>query len=290
LHVIEEFLSSWTLFQSAYLAGWLIAALLGVVGVLVVARDQIFLGAAVSQASMLGLTVGVHASSMAFLATSDWYEIDIFTSIFGGAFAVAGALITVRVARWNRASQEAITGWIFAFGMSLSVLLVAHSPHGLEEVQRLLASTLIGATSADVWVFAALLLVTATVLLRAWRTLALVVMDPEMARALGVPVVLYERLLYVWLGIGVAFSLRVSGLVYTFGCLVLPALFAKSVCRDLRSMLFVAPIVALASAVVGFVLAHHYDLPPAHVVVVILATLVAVGWVSPTVSARQPTK
>ena len=57
--MIESFLDSWELFAHAYLSGWLIAAVLGLVGVSVVARDQIFLGAAVAQASVLGITVGI---------------------------------------------------------------------------------------------------------------------------------------------------------------------------------------------------------------------------------------
>lgn len=284
--MIEGFLSSWSLFQNAYLAGWLIAALLGAVGVLVVARDQIFVGAAVSQASMLGITVGVHAGAAMSFASAQWYDLDLFTSLCGGIFAVTGALLTVGAEGRRWASQEAVTGWIFAVGMSLSVLLVAHSPHGLEEVERLLASTLIGATALDLAAFTVLGLTTLFVLLRWWQTIVLVVMDPDMARALGVRVLWSERLLYVWLGVTVAFSLRVSGLVYTFGCLVLPALLAKSVCREVRSMLVVAPLTAFVCAVVSFVLAHHYDLPPAHVVVVLLAALVAIGWLLPAKRSR----
>ena len=72
--------------------------------------------------------------------------------------------------------------------------------------------------------------------------------DPEMARAVGVPVHRWDRMLAVWLGITVAFSMHVAGLLYTFGCLVLPALVAKNVCREVRPMLWVAPTVAAYSA------------------------------------------
>lgn len=279
--MIDEFLGSWPLFANAYIAGWLIAALLGAVGVLVVARDQIFLGAAVAQASMLGITVGIRFAAAFSVVAVDWYDLDLFGSLSGGVFAMVGALLTVGVPRRGRVTQEAVTGWIFAIGMAGSVLLVAHSPHGLEEVERLLASTLIGATSVDLTVFSLFCGVTALALIARWRTIVLVVMDPEMARALGVRVLLVERLLYVWLALTIAFSLRVSGMVYTFGCLVLPALFAKSVCREFRTMWLVASSVALGSAVASFIVAHSLDLPPAHVVVVMLGAWVALGWVWP---------
>ena len=57
--MIEAFVDSWGLFADTYLAGWAVAVLLSLVGVWVVARDQIFLGAAVSQASTLGTAVAI---------------------------------------------------------------------------------------------------------------------------------------------------------------------------------------------------------------------------------------
>jgi len=272
--VIAEFLSSWSLFGDAYISGCLIAALLGVIGVLVVARDQIFLGAAVSQASMLGLTIGLEVG----WTGAGWYEFDAFTSILGGVFAIAGALVTASFRSSDAESREAVTGWLFCVGMSLSVLLVAHSPHGLEEVHRLVSSTLVGATRIDVDLLAMLAAITAIVLAVAWRTCILVIMDPEAAKAAGVRVDWWDRAMYIWLGIAIALSLRVSGLVYSFGFLVLPALVAKSVCREMRTMLLVAPGVALVIAAVSFVVAHSYDLPPAHVGVAGLCAAVLGAW------------
>ena len=55
--MIQDFASSWHLFHNSYLAGWLIGLLLALIGVLVVARNQIFIGVAVSQASTLGIAL-----------------------------------------------------------------------------------------------------------------------------------------------------------------------------------------------------------------------------------------
>jgi ABC-type Mn2+/Zn2+ transport system permease subunit len=45
--MITEFLHSWELFHNTYLAGWCIGLFLSLVGILAVARDQIFLTAAI---------------------------------------------------------------------------------------------------------------------------------------------------------------------------------------------------------------------------------------------------
>lgn len=276
--MIYEFLSSWPLFHNTYLAGWEVAVLLSLVGVVVVARDQIFIGAAISQASVLGLTVGMWLGRVSSLSSGGWYQFDAFVSLCGGIFAVLGALLTASPGSTRRESREAVTGWVFLLGLGASVLLVAHSPHGLEEVHRLVISTLIGATTADVALFGAMTVLTIAGLAYWREEILLLLFDPEMARAAGMRSLVWDRLLYIWIGITVAFSLRVSGMVYTFGCLVLPALFARIVCREARMMFVVSPAVALAVSLAAFVLAHHYDFPPAHLAITLLVGVVAIGW------------
>lgn len=277
--MIYEFISSWSLFHNTYLAGWEIAVLLSLVGVIVVVRDQIFIGAAISQASVLGLTAGMWLGRLTSLADGDWYHFDAFVALFGGGFAVLGALITANPGAARRESREAVTGWVFLLGIGASVLLVAHSPHGLEEVHRLVISSLIGATAVDVILFLAMVVVTIGLFAYWQDEILLLLFDREMAQAVGLRSALWDRLLYVWLGFTVAFSLRVSGMVYTFGCLVLPALLARVLCREARTMLVVSPIVALAATLAAFVLAHHYDFPPAHLAITLMVGLVGVGWV-----------
>ena len=277
--MIENFLDSWSLFQYTYLSGWLIGLLLSLLGVLVVARDQIFIGAAVSQASMLGIAVGIWLGDTLSHDPHSWWRSDLFHSIMGGTFAVLAALLPAfGQHRDGQETHEALTGWIFIVSISLSILLMAHSPIGMEEINRLLSSTIIGARLTDVWIFAGLLLVTATVLFFCYRQALLLVLDPEMARAVGLQVDLWNRLSSIWLGIVVGFSIHVSGVVFGFASLVLPALIAQNVCRKIRYLFLVAPAVSLGTGVVAFVLANEYDYPPGQMAAACLSLLVVVAW------------
>ncbi|MGH9388628.1 MAG: metal ABC transporter permease, partial [Vicinamibacteria bacterium] len=73
-------------------------------------------------------------------------------------------------------------------------------------------------------------------------------------------------------------SIRASGMLYSFGCLVLPALVAKNVCREVRPMFLVAPLFAFATGVIGFALADLYDFPPAQLTVALFSLLLAIAW------------
>ena len=109
-----------------------------------------------------------------------------------------GAEPFVRETTRRADSHESITGFVFLASSSAAVLLMAHSPHGMEEINRLLSSTLIGATTTDVAVFALLLVVTAGALVLRGAELVLLVMDHEMAEAVGVPVRLWNGVIAVW--------------------------------------------------------------------------------------------
>jgi ABC-type Mn2+/Zn2+ transport system permease subunit len=276
--VIQEFLSSWPLFQNTYLVGWLIALLLSLVGVLAVARDQIFIGAAISQASTLGIALGMWIGTWVAPDNQSWLHAEGFLSAMAVAFSLMAALITSGWAEAKAESHEAITGWAFLISASLSILIVSHSPHGLEEIHRLLASSIIGATRADVWGFGALAGLTALFLVATHRRTLLFLIDPAMAAAVGMNTGRWAAIISTLLGLAVGLSIRSSGMLYTFGCLVLPALVAKNLCREVRPMFLVAPLIALITCIIAFVLANHYDYPPAQMTVALLSLLLTIAW------------
>jgi ABC-type Mn2+/Zn2+ transport system permease subunit len=277
--MIEAFFSSWPLFHNAYLSGWLIGLALSLIGVLIVARDQIFIGAAVSQASMLGIAVAILVGSWITLDDHHWVRSDVFHAAIGGLFSIIAALFTVRGSKTaGRESHEAVTGWVFLLSVSMSILLMSHSPHGLEEVHRILSSTIIGATRMDVWIFSGMTAVTVVTLWYCHRPSLLIVMDREMAKAVGLRVGWWDAIFSVWLGAVVGFSIHVAGVVYAFACLVLPAVIAKNLSREVRTMFFLSPLVALITGILSFVLANYYDYPPGQMATAVLCCLLVVAW------------
>ena len=273
---MQAFFDSWPLFRETYLAAWWIAALLGLVGVLVVARDQIFVGAAISQASTLGIALGMSVGAALAPEGSVWRS-DHFLSLVAVLCAVGASLLIARTGAVGRESHEAVTGFVFLLGASASVLVIARSPHGLDEVQKLVASSVIGATMQDVLVFAGLLVVTALLFFLRRRPLVLFAMDPLMARAVGVSR-WWDSAAAAWLGLVMGVTIRSAGMLYAFGCLVLPALVAKNVCRATLPMFVVAPLVAVVAAVAGFVSGNVFNLNEAQLTVSLLCALLGLAW------------
>jgi len=284
--MIAEFASTWPLFADAYVAGWILAALLGLCGVLVVARDQVFFGAAIAQASTLGIAIALVVEAM------HPFGLQLHGHpVHARAWAVVMsgvASVGIEVVAGRRETREAVTGFVFLASTALAILLVAHSPFGFDEVQRLLSSTLIGASRADAWIFGIALLTIAAVIAARRDTLLLIAIDPVMAEASGLRVRAWSIGIAIVLAVVVGLGIRIAGLLYVFGCLVLPALIAKQVCRTLSAMFIVAPLAAVATAVSGFVLAHGADLPPAHIAIALQAAVLACVWSARAVLRRGP--
>ena len=272
--MIEHLILYWELFADSFLTGCFVAWLLAQVGVLVVARDQIFLGAAVSQASTLGIAIVLALGVV--VGEESWMRSAHFSTVIAVVFSVVAAFVTSGVG--NRESQEAVTGWVFLIAGSLSILIVTGSPHGQEEVHNLLFSSIVVAQRTEVWLFGTLAIVTTAVVLFRRNHFLLFTIDPAMATAVGMRSSIWSLVTATWLGVSVGLAISSSGLLFTFGCLILPPLVAKNVLRELRPMLVLSPVIAVGATAVSFVLADRFGYPPGQLTVAALGLLLVVAW------------
>jgi ABC-type Mn2+/Zn2+ transport system permease subunit len=265
--MILEFLESWALFSHTYISALLIGASLSLMGVVVVARGNIFVAAALAQASVLGV------------ALSLFFEIG--QPVLFAVFCSVGAslLVSRKHQEGGVSTSEEITGWIFLAGGSLSVLLLARMPYGLKEIQSLFSSSIIGAGSVDIIVFAVLLFVFVGFLALRMRRLTLYLSDPVMAAAVGANIILWSIAISSTLGLVTGLAIRSSGMLFTFGSMILPAQMAKIMCRNISGMFLVAPLMSIFCVLLGLVLGNYYDLPPAQTVVALMCFLLVLTWV-----------
>jgi ABC-type Mn2+/Zn2+ transport system permease subunit len=275
--VIKAFLESWPLFGDAWLSGALLALSLALAGVVVVARDQVFVGAAVAQASTLGISVGLLAG-LEVPGPLAAAEGGSGLSWMAVGFGVAASLLLGLRRPPGRETRESLTGWVFLVASGLSILLLTESPQGLKEVQRVLTSSLIGAGPEDVLWLLGLAAFGVGFVLWGGPRLVLLAVDPPMAEAVGLRTRVWSAVTSLWIGVVLGLSIRVAGTLFAFGCLVLPVMAARNVCRRSLPLFLWSPVVAVAVTGVAFVLAHGWDHPPAQEAVALLAGTVAATW------------
>lgn len=251
--------------RTALLAGLIIGGVCAYMGVHVVLRRIVFVGAALAQVSSAGvglaLLTGLNPSLMALLLT------------LGGvaAFSVQS--------RDRRTAQENLIGIGYAVASALAVLFVAKSAQGEAHLLDVLSGNILTVNPAQLW-WAAGLCVLAVVLHQLFHKQFLFsAFDADTAQTSGFRVAWWDLFFFLLLGVVVALSIRLAGTLLVFGFLVLPALTGLALSRHLSGIYLIAVGSAMVATVAGLYLSFRMDLPsgPAIVACSFIIMLVASG-------------
>lgn len=278
---MDDFLLAWSLFHDAWLVALFLATLLPLCGIVLVLRQQLFLSAAVGQASTLGIALGIYCYCGLAPAVS---PAGGHTETFALLLALAGgsltAVLAMRALSTSGSQVEARSAWMFLAGGSLSVLLSSSDPHGLEEIKRLTLSSLLGVSPLDTWLAGGGLVLSIALLVLARRRVLLWAMDPVTTLVHGSSVLALDVAVGGWIGICTGFSIHATGMLFAFGVTVLPVLIARELARSLAAVLWLAPAIGLCGTAAALYVAHLRDWPPGQVAVggLVLGLPLAAAW------------
>jgi ABC-type Mn2+/Zn2+ transport system permease subunit len=251
-------------FRRALLASLLIGVTLSVMGVYVVLRRIIFVGAALAQMSAagvaLGILLGVHGEAVGMVA------------------ALLGvALLSIHPKKVGLPGEGPI-GIGYALASTLAILFVAKTPGGEADTLLLLYGNILAVPDwhlLELWVLAPAL-VLLHVLLR--RRFLVTCFSPDAARASGVRVGAWTLLLYVTLGTGIAAGMEIAGSLLTFTYLVVPALAGQMLARRSWHMPAIAVAVAVVGTIAGLAGSVLWDLPSGPTIVAALCAEAGAAW------------
>jgi zinc/manganese transport system permease protein len=203
--------------QTAFLAGTLIALMAGSVGYFMVLRKQSFVGHTLAN-------IGFAGAAGATLI--DWSPV-----IGLLVFCIAGAIgISVLGGRYKRTQsrQGVAIGAIQTFTLSLGLLFIhLSSSSNAALVYTILFGAVLGISDRDVNVIALTTVVSLAGLIAIARPLLFASIDPDVALARGVPVLLLDNIFLILLAFAVSQAVQVVGVLLIFALLVTPAAIAQ---------------------------------------------------------------
>jgi len=233
------------------LLGCLIAgAMCSAVGTFVVRLKLSSLGFAMSHAAFAGAALGL------LITTLD----PTWTAIL---FAIAMAATLGPIADRSGLQVDTIVGATFPLTMALGLVFIHQAPSsGIGSgALSLLWGSVLGITMGQVAVLGVALAVTVIVLLLHGRMFFALLLDRRLAQASGVNTTRAFYVLLFLVAIVVAVSLRVTGGLLIYALMILPASSAFLWVYDIKKVLFLAPLLGIASSLLGFVLSLWADLP-----------------------------
>jgi zinc transport system permease protein len=259
-------------FMLNVLAGTMIvAAICSYLGVFIVLRRAVFVGAALAQVSSLGVALALFAGG----ALESWKGVHLHLPPQPVALAltVAAAVLMAVQHKEVRLPRETTIGVAYAAASGIAILVVAMSTHAESEVLNLMFGNVLAIGSGEVLLLAVLAICVGLIHWAFYKEFLFVSFDPDMAMALGISGRLWNVVLFLTVGVTISLAIRAAGALVVFDFLVLPAATALLLRGSLRSAFTVAIATGVLSAFTGIALSYVADLPSGPTIVAVSATL-----------------
>jgi zinc/manganese transport system permease protein len=264
MNVSELFLLlKWPLI-ACLLLPWLLVYL----GLHIVRRGVIFVDLALAQMAAFGTCL----SLLFGYDVHDWASYG-----FSLGFTFVGAvLLTFTRSKDQKVPQEALIGIVYVVAAAASILALARSPGGNEELQRSLVGELLVVTSVDVMKTFGLFVVIGAVHYIFRKKFWAISESPAAAAAAGLNIRWWDFVFYMLFGVVVTSFVHIGGVLLVFTYLVVPAVCASYVAGSPRGKFAAGWGIATVASLASLFVTTKVDLPIGAAIVCMLGLVLAV--------------
>jgi ABC-type Mn2+/Zn2+ transport system permease subunit len=283
-----------TFVQDMVRVALLVGASCAFLGVFVVLKRIVFVGAALANVASLGAALAFSAPAVAAFA---WIvhqapalePLEHFKPL---VFALVLMLLAVAFFSQHRLGRriprEAIIGTAYAAAAGITLILLSKVQAQDQHTLDVLKGSILGVPAEEISEVAIAAAIIGVMQALFYKEFVLVSFDPEVARTLGYNSSRWELLWYLTLGLMIAVSIHVSGTVLVFAYLVIPPVTALLLTRRLNVALFLSVLFAVLATVVGTVLSVYpgIDVATSYCIVGVSAALFVLAWAARVVMNR----
>jgi zinc transport system permease protein len=256
------FLDALPILQNGIVASLLVALLIAFLGVYVILKRMVFVSAALSQISSLGVAV-------AFLITGllGHHAGEVRSGFLSGPgltallFACCAAGLLARQMSEKKITRESILGIGYVLPAGLILLILDALRAEAHEIENILFGNTVFVPSGQLLVLA---LTTASVMfvhLLLYKEFIFISLDPETAQASGLRMGLLNQLLFLTIALTISVSIMSVGALPVFSFMVIPASAALLLTNHLKGAFLLSVGFGVSAALVGFYLSFLFSLP-----------------------------
>lgn len=260
------------LFRDALYGALVIAVACSVLGVYVVLRRIVFVGAALAQLSSAGIALALWLSGQGMLLGLAGHPI-----AFALLLTIAGVLFFGVGSGRGRVPPDATIGVTYAVAAAAGIILISKAATG-EAHDIFLQGNILGITAADTITLIAVAVPVLVLHAIFYKEFLFVSFDRETARTLGYNVSFWNLLLYLTLGLVIAFAMQFAGVMLVFNFLVVPAVTGLLVSRGMAGAFFWSVFSAVLAAIIGFSLSVPFDLPSGPAIIAVSGVLALLAY------------
>lgn len=236
---------SFNFIQNAIIAAVLVSIACGIVGSLVLTNRLVAMVGGISHAAYGGLGISLYFG--------------VSTMLSSLAFVLVCACLIAYLSK-NYKNQDAVIGVVWAFGMSVGIMLSDLSPNSNTVVFSYLFGAILAVSSADLFSMLIANIAFIIMFLVFYRQLVGVSVDSEFCKVRGVNAEMIYYMLIIAASICIVISLRVVGMVLILALLCIPSYISSMFCKSLISMSICSVILSLIFCLGGLILSIIYNL------------------------------
>lgn len=231
----------------ALIAGSLVAAVAGLLGVFIVWRRMAFFGDTLSHSALLGVAIGM------LLNIGFMVGVVVSTLMVG--------VILYLFQRQKRVSNDALLGILAHSGLSLGLIVLSFVRTQNVNLEDWLFGDVLTVMWWDVAAIASILLVVVGVMWWLWKPLLTLTIHEELARVEGVSANAVNMTFVMLVALLVATAMQVVGALLITALLIIPASTARSFARTPEQMAVYAAMIGVVSVIIGVVASTTTDAP-----------------------------
>jgi zinc transport system permease protein len=284
---VSAFLEFWAgrdLWLEPMIAGVLAGAILGYIGVFVVLKRMVFVSAALSEISGVGVAFAFYVGAVLGIDPHAHGAIPILLepTWFSLLFACgAAALFSLRPGHRRLASETIVgLGYIVASALVLAILNSPRIAQEAHAVGDILFGNAVTVPRSQIYALFAASLAAVVAHLLFFKELLFVSYDPETALVQGVGVFRFELLLNLAVALVISVATRTVGALPVFAFSVIPAAAALMITETLRLTIALSIVFGVVAAAVGYYVSWIAQLPTGATMVVVASIFLLPGLVN----------
>jgi zinc transport system permease protein len=262
-----------------FLCVLIIAPILGGMSHLVVTRRMAFFSAALGQAAITGVALGLLLG-------------EPLNAPYGGmfGFCLLSTLAMVYVKRHATLPPDTLIGVFHALtlGLGLCLLVALTRQFNVHQVESVLFGSLLTVTDGDLLLLVGIGIFVALMLVRKYNSLLLDSLSPPLARVAGAEPAYLEYFFALLLTLSIVVSLKIIGALLVEALVVVPAAAARNVARGTRSYLIWSVAVAFVAGAGGLGVSTRFLVPTGGAVVLAVTAMFFLTLMARSMGRRGP--
>ncbi len=262
-------------FPYAVYGSVLVGVMCSFLGVYIVAKRVVFLGAVLTQVSVLGLAL----TFLPFFMVPH--------TVGSLAVTIVAVMLLSRLLTHKKIPNDAVLGFVFVFSIAARILIMQKTPMvEVSEIENLLRGDILFVTPELFYLMLGVFVVAMAVHLLFFKEFTYISFDAETAGTQGFTSSFWEGLFYTIAAVVISVATHMVGDIFVFGFLVVPPVAAMLLARRVKMIFLLSAIIGAVCPLIGLFFAFVFDFPSSPIIVAVASLVLLLAWVRSVVGKK----